>query len=133
MNKKISVDQIRNAIVTANSVGLKVKIFLIHGFPGEDLVTTRETLNFLKQVAPMINRVSLFRFVPLPGSYVFNNPSKFDLHTVENKYKDQDWRRYHIHHNDYHWWGSDNDFSIMNSAYLKLREYVKKTWPPRFS
>ena len=59
--------------------GIGVKAFLVHGFPGETLETTRETTSLLKEIGHMIDWVSLFRFVPLPGSFVFKNAKAYGL------------------------------------------------------
>jgi radical SAM superfamily enzyme YgiQ (UPF0313 family) len=133
MNKKISKQQIKTAIRMADSVGIAVKIFLIHGFPGENLDTTLETLSLLEEIKPMIHRVSLFRFVPLPGSYVYRNRNKFrlNINDEESEYSSIDWGKYHIHHNHYHWWGMVDDFEIMNTAYQKLDTFVKENWLSR--
>mgnify|MGYP001559954386 CR=1 FL=1 len=67
MGKNISSNQIRKAITLSSSLGIKVKIFLVHGFPGENLSSTRETIALLKDIGYLIDRVSLFRFVPFPA------------------------------------------------------------------
>ncbi len=60
----------------------------------------------------------------LPGSYVFRNPKEFQLNLSGN-----DWDRYHIYNNDYHWWGTADDFIEMNKAYNLLKQYIEDTWP----
>ncbi len=118
----------------ARQAGIKVKLFLIHGYPGENLNTTRETIRLLDELAGDIERVSLFRFVPLPGTYVYDHPEEFDLHgTDRDPGWDGDWSRYHIHHNHLHWWGSDQDFSLVQRGYEELRGRVDRLWPERFA
>jgi len=124
MGKNTTANQIRNAINLASSAGLMVKLFLIHGYPGENMETTDETISLLQELKDAISRVSLFRFVPLPGSYVYKNAEKFRIKTEK-----KDWKKFHINHNNCHWWGDDNDFVIMNKAYRKLDEFINKTWP----
>lgn len=46
---------------------------------------------------------------------------------------DGDWSRYHIHHNHLHWWGSDQDFSLVQRGYEELRGRVDRLWPERFA
>lgn len=128
MNKKINLSQAFNAILNAFSIGMKVKIFLIHGFPGENIESTNQTINFLEKIKHMVDRVSLFRFVPLPGSYVFNNHIEFNLNINYTNYEEHDWEKYHIHHNYKHWWGDNEDFSMLNEAYSKLEEFINKNW-----
>jgi len=123
MNKGISVNQIHNAIKLTYSVGIKVKVFIIHGYPGENMETTQETIMLLDNLSTMIERVALFRFVPLPGSRVYNEAKENQLLITENN-----WDKCHIHHNPYHWWGNDKDFIIMEEAYKKLDEFILKKW-----
>ncbi len=125
MGKNISCNQIRQAITLSYSVGIKVKIFLIHGFPGEDLASTKDTISLLKEIAPMVERVSLFRFAPLPGSYVFREAKSFDLHIPEHIH---DWSKFHIYNNNHHWWGSVDDFKRMESAYKELEKFIADNW-----
>jgi radical SAM superfamily enzyme YgiQ (UPF0313 family) len=132
MRKNITQDQIRAAVKLAYRTGIMVKLFLIHGYPGENAETTLETLNLLKELAPMISRVSLFRFVPLPGTYVFDHPEEFQLHGTNRDVSwEGDWSAYHIYHNDRHWWGTEEDFNILTNSYNELNSFVQNTWPSR--
>jgi anaerobic magnesium-protoporphyrin IX monomethyl ester cyclase len=125
MGKNISINQICNAIKITNSIGIKVKIFLIHGYPGENMETTNETIKLLKKMLPMIERVSLFRFAPLPGSFVYKNYEQNGL-LISNS--DKDWHKSHIHHNHYRWWGTKKDFEILTKSYKKLDNFVSENW-----
>lgn len=125
MGKNISCNQIRQAITLSHSIGIKVKIFLVHGFPGEDLTSTKDTISLLKEIGPMIERVSLFRFVPLPGSYVFREAKSFGLHIPEHIH---DWSKFRIYNNNHHWWGSIDDFRRMESAYKELEKFITDNW-----
>lgn len=134
MRKNTKQHQIRNAVRMARQAGIKVKLFLIHGYPGENLDTTRQTMGLLDELASDIERVSLFRFVPLPGTYVYDHPEEFDLHNTDRDPDwDGDWSRYHIHHNHLHWWGSNQDFSRVERSYAELRGMVDRLWPERFT
>jgi anaerobic magnesium-protoporphyrin IX monomethyl ester cyclase len=132
MRKKIRPEGIRQAVRDAYRAGINVKLFLIHGFPGEDVETSRETIALLRELAPMVERVSLFRFVPLPGTYVYENPEEFGLHgTDRDPDWDGDWSRYHIHHNTQHWWGSADDFAAVEQGYQELAAVVDDIWAGR--
>lgn len=129
MGKKITKDQIIYGLQAAHDAGIKLKLFLIHGYPGENESTTAATIKLLETIEPMIERVSLFRFVPLPGTYVYNNASIFGLrNTDQEEGFNGDWGRYHIHHNNYHWWGSEKDFESMNAGYRRLKQFVDSHW-----
>jgi anaerobic magnesium-protoporphyrin IX monomethyl ester cyclase len=132
MNKNIRPEQIRTAVYDARAADIGVKLFLVHGFPGEDLESSRETLTLLQELAPCVERVSLFRFVPLPGTYVYENPAEFDLHgTDKDDDWEGDWSKYHIHHNHHHWWGDADAFAEVEQGYQELRDFVDASWPDR--
>ena len=92
-----------------------------------------ETINLLEKVGHLIDRISLFRFVPLPGTYVYNNPNEYNLRgTFNSPNWDGDWAKFHIHHNHYHWWGSESDFKVTNDSYEMLNKYIESKWPPKY-
>ena len=132
MRKNIRPAQIVDAVRAAKRAGINVKLFLIHGFPGEDVESSRETIALLRQLAPMVDRASLFRFVPLPGTYVYDHPEEFALRGTDRDADwDGDWDRYHIHHNTRHWWGTARDFAAVEQGYHELAAVVAELWPDR--
>lgn len=122
MNKKITIDQIRNAILLTHNVGIKVKAFILHGFPGENLQTTKETIQLLEELKDKIDRISLFRFVPLPGSPVYGDAEKYDLELP------QDYKDIFIYNNERKWWGDTAEQEELEQAYQLLENYVKNNW-----
>jgi radical SAM superfamily enzyme YgiQ (UPF0313 family) len=123
MGKGISVNQIYNTIKMTHSIGIKVKVFIIHGYPGENMETTQETISMLDNLSDMIERVSLFRFVPLPGSRVYGQAKENRLIIAENN-----WNNCHIHHNPNHWWGSEEDFAVVEKSYRQLDKFIFEKW-----
>jgi len=122
MGKNINIKQISDVLKITKNNGILVKIFIIHGFPGENNKTTKDTINFLHENKSLIDRVSLFRFVPLPGSYIFSNHQKYNIILSEN------WDDYHIYHNDKHWWGSRKDYKILQESYKAIKDFIDNTW-----
>lgn len=134
MDKRASVSQVRSALRWTHEAGIHNKVFLVHGFPGEDEASTEETMRLLDELGPFVHRVSLFRFVPLPGTHVHQHPEKFGIHGIYGLPGwDGDWGRYHIHHNHHHWWGTPADFERLTRSYDRLERYVEARWPSRFS
>ncbi len=129
MNKGITKKNIYQAVKIAYDIGLNVKIFLVHGYPGENLQTTSETMDLLNKIAYMVSRVNLFRFVPLPGSYAYENAYKFN---IQGTHRHPDWEgtwgKFHIYHNKRQWWGDKRDFEEMNRAYSILDYYINSTF-----
>lgn len=134
MDKRATIEQAKYALKISWEAGIKNKVFLVHGYPGEDDDSTDETIRFLDEVGHLIERTSLFRFVPLPGTYVYNNASELSIRGVPGtKEWDGDWGRFHIHHNHHHWWGSESDFEMLTASFWRLWNYVEDRWPSRFT
>ena len=76
-------------IENAKKVGIKVKMCLIFGLPGEPRNIVEKTQNFIKKHSP--DYVSLSGFCPLPGSPIFKDPKKYGI-----KYINNDWSK-HAH------------------------------------
>ncbi|MFD8559661.1 B12-binding domain-containing radical SAM protein [Streptosporangium canum] len=132
MRKNTTQAKIRAAIEMTAKAGIQAKVFIIHGFPGENTETTRETITLLKQLRPMLGRVALFRFVPLPGTEVYANAL---LHGIRGTHLqpgwDGDWTKFHIHHNQRHWWGTEADWRETERSYRELRDFVESAWGPQ--
>lgn len=134
MDKRVTVDDIRFALRESHAVGIKNKVFLVHGYPGEDRASTLETIRLLDEVGEFIDRVSLFRFVPLPGTYAYNHSAELGVRgTHRDPDWDGDWGKFHIHHNHHHWWGSADDFKKLTRDFWMLDAYVESRWPSRFA
>lgn len=132
MDKRASVTQVRSALRQTYEAGIKNKVFLVHGYPGENMDSVGETIALLEEIGDWIERVSLFRFVPLPGTYVYKNGQKFGLRGMDSSDEwDGNWGKYHIHHNHYHWWGSAAEFKELTRSYWELHEYVESRWPSK--
>lgn len=129
MDKNTTMDQISQAVNETVRAGIQAKVFLIHGFPGENLESTQETISLLTTLGSQISRVSLFRFVPLPGTGVYARPNEYSIRGTHNQYDwDGDWSKFHIHHNDRHWWGTDKEWAETEASYELLRSFVEDRW-----
>ncbi|GAA3844071.1 radical SAM protein [Sphaerisporangium flaviroseum] len=132
MRKNTTQAKIRAAVEATAKAGISPKAFIIHGYPGENTETTRETIALLRELRPMLGRVSLFRFVPLPGTQVYRDAL---LHGIGGTHLqpgwDGDWGKFHIHHNEHRWWGSDDDWAETEASYGVLRAFVEEAWGPQ--
>lgn len=77
MNKRESIDKIKQSIYWAHCAGITVKVFLIFGLPGETLETIEETKQFMIDTQP--DNYTLSTFTPLPGSDLWTNPEKYGI------------------------------------------------------
>lgn len=129
MRKNTKRDRIKRTIQQTVDAGIAAKVFIIHGFPGENMATTAETISLLEELGPLVSRASLFRFVPLPGTEVYANA---DRHGVGGTHLqadwDGDWSKFHIHHNDRRWWGTDDQWAEVESAHSVLRSFIEDRW-----
>lgn len=122
MNKQITIEQIKRAITLTHKVGIKVKAFILHGFPGENLESTQETIQLLETLKDKIDRISLFRFVPLPGSPVYSNCEKYNL-KISSNFED-----IYIYNNERKWWGTIQEQEELEKAYKLLENFVRNNW-----
>ncbi len=84
-----SQKRIAQFIENAKKVGIKIKICLIFGLPGEPKDIVEKTVNFIEKYSP--DYVSLSGFCPMPGSPIYNQPEKFSIEHI-----DKDWDK-HAH------------------------------------
>jgi radical SAM superfamily enzyme YgiQ (UPF0313 family) len=87
-NEKI----IREFVTNCKLEGIKVKVCLILGLPGEPKNIAKKTIDFLKDVRP--DFVSISGFLPVPGSPIAKDPKKYGIKKI-----DLNWNNYgHLLH-----------------------------------
>lgn len=129
MRKNTKQEQIKRAVRATVDAGIEAKVFIIHGFPGEDAETTSDTMRLLAELGSDLSRVSLFRFVPLPGTQVYDQADVYGVRgTHPQPDWDGDWSKFHIHHNNRHWWGTDAQWATVEDSYRRLRAFVEENW-----
>ncbi|MEU2613112.1 radical SAM protein [Micromonospora sp. NPDC007271] len=129
MRKNTTREQIRRAVHATVEAGIAAKVFVIHGYPGETLASTEETISLLTELEPALSRVSLFRFVPLPGTQVYDQAAAHNIRgTHLQPGWDGEWVKFHIHHNDRHWWGTNAQWEETQRSYELLRDFVEQRW-----
>ena len=82
-----SEKMIRNFIENSKKAGIKVKICLILGLPGEQPDILEKTIQFLEQTEP--DYVSVSGFLPIPGSPIYKEYKKYGI-----KHIDKDWDKF---------------------------------------
>jgi anaerobic magnesium-protoporphyrin IX monomethyl ester cyclase len=88
VNKKWqSKKQIMTFIENAKILGIKVKICLILGLPGESKDILSKTIRFLEETEP--DYISVSGFLPVPGSPIFNDYKNYGIKSI-----DPDWNKF---------------------------------------
>ncbi|SFT86185.1 Radical SAM superfamily enzyme YgiQ, UPF0313 family [Actinopolyspora lacussalsi subsp. righensis] len=129
MRKNTTRDQIRRTIRATVDAGIEAKVFIIHGFPGEDNATTDDTITLLDELGSDLSRVSLFRFVPLPGTQVYDQADLYTVHGTHHQPDwDGEWEKFHIHHNERHWWGTSKQWNEVEESYHRLKQFIEQRW-----
>ena len=82
-----SQKKIESFIKNCKEFGIKVKICLILGLPGEKEDIADKTIDFLERANP--DFISVSGFCPLPGSTIYKNPEKYGI-----KHIDKDWNKH---------------------------------------
>jgi anaerobic magnesium-protoporphyrin IX monomethyl ester cyclase len=82
MNKKLTVDMIREKVNLISKSGLEPSGFFLIGFPGETKEDMRMTLDFAKSLP--IKRAHFSNFLPLPGTEATRElMERGELHTIQ--------------------------------------------------
>ncbi len=74
MNKKIKLEQTRQAYKTAHQVGLMTIANTVLGFPGETEQTAKETIRLIKELNP--DDVGFYIATPYPGTPMYEEVKK---------------------------------------------------------
>lgn len=127
MSKGFTVAQAKEAIELVRSYDIGVKAFIITGLPFEDEKTNAETEEFLKEMGKeKINRISLLRFVPLPGSRVFDNPTDYGIR--RNIRQELNYRAFKLYKDETNWWEDEEEFKKRNIIYKHLQQTMLSIW-----
>jgi radical SAM superfamily enzyme YgiQ (UPF0313 family) len=89
INKEQTVQQAKDFIQMCKSVGIKIKMCLILGLPGEPPNIVTMTRKFIEETQP--DYVNISGFCPVPGSDIFKSRGYYGI-----KYIDEDWSK-HAH------------------------------------
>jgi len=89
VRKKQTLRQVRDTVYFCKLFGIKVKMCLILGLPGEPPNIMDITRKLIEETQP--DYVNISGFCPVPGCEIFNNRDYYGI-----KYIDEDWSR-HAH------------------------------------
>lgn len=84
MNKGTKVEDIRRSIKLAKAYGMKCRVYLIAGYPGETIESLDETINMIRDIKP--DDVSVYPLIPYPGTPLFENPEKYRITFIDKDF-----------------------------------------------
>lgn len=119
MNKGITINDIESTLKNTVMNGIRTKCFLMYGYPGDNLQSATETINFLHRNKKNIMRVNLFSFAPVPNSPIYRS----------GICRNYSWNDYKIYNQLLHWWGDEKQYLEMKRGYQLLQQYVADNYP----
>lgn len=81
INKRESIEEISEVIRLLKAGGIRAKVFLIEGLPGETPQSIELVKTFMTDTRP--DGYTLSRFTPLPGSDIYQHPHRFGLSDID--------------------------------------------------
>ena len=83
-NKQIKVKDVERTIQACKDYGIKTRIYLLNGLPGEPEDIVNQTINFIEKNNPDL--VLLSSLQPYPGSPIADNPKKYGIKYISHDY-----------------------------------------------
>lgn len=117
MCKGITRRASEKAIRTIKGAGMRSKVYLVSGLPGETSQTVVDNMRFMYTTKP--DKWTLSRFTPYPGCDVWRNPEKYGIIITDHDYS--------------HYWNfpdqpvyelKDANATVLNKRYKKLYDWL---------
>lgn len=70
MNKKITLDQVREALRITKEIGIDMYTFFLIGYPGETIESVNKSFDLIREIKP--TGASFAVVIPLPGTSLWN-------------------------------------------------------------
>lgn len=88
LNKRATVQQNKDALRNAHEAGLTARCLLMVGCPGQNKDSMRRNIDAINELKEYIASVSCTTFMPLPGSDIWDNPSKYGIKIINKDFTD---------------------------------------------
>lgn len=126
VGKKITLEQVKNAVRMAKKAGLETCGFFMLALPGETEKTMKDTINFACELNLDLAKVTIT--TPLPGTTLYNELEK------EERIKTKDWSKYNLYlpanriyeHENLNWKIIEKYFNKFYRKFYWRPEYVLK-------
>lgn len=128
MNKGETVKQAEDAIRMTKNYGINVKLFIITGLPFESNDTHRQTKEFLDKMYldKLVDRISLLRFTPLAGSYIYSQPDQFEVN--KSSLGSKNFSKVSLYRKSSDWWTDKTRFKDCERWYKDMRKFIDERW-----
>lgn len=128
MRKGATVSCAENAIRQTKAYGMNVKLFIITGLPFETDATHEETKRFLQKMRDenLVDRISLLRYTPLAGSYIYSQPSKFGV--KKSVLGTENFDKVNLYRKSYNWWTEKSRYEDCERWYNDMRRFIDDRW-----
>ena len=84
VHKGITLEQSEQAMKWSKEAGMTVRALMVAGLPGETPDSSYKTIEFMERTRQYWDIAALTNFVPLPGSPIWNEPSKFGVTKIKD-------------------------------------------------
>ena len=81
MRKGQTVADIRRGIRSAKASGLRVRVYIIVGFPGETADTLQDTVDLMHECQP--DEFTVYPLIPYPGTSLYEDPAAFGITYID--------------------------------------------------
>lgn len=128
MNKGETVADAENAIKKTKEYGINVKLFIITGLPFEDDITHEETKAFLERMysAGFVDRISLLRYTPLAGSYIYSQPNAFGV--KKSMLVSKNFNKVSLYRKSHDWWLDKDRYKNCERWYRDMKKFIDDRW-----
>jgi len=128
LNKGVTVARAEQAIIKTHNMGMGVKLFIITGLPFETDETHNQTKEFLEKMYQLkyVNRVSLMRFTPLAGSYIYDHPDEFGINgSILGK---STFKHTKLYRDSFNWWSEKKRLQKCNEWFDDMNKFINDRW-----
>lgn len=84
MHKDQTTEDIRRGIFNAKASGIKVRVYLMVGFPGETWETVQATVDLMSECLP--DEFSVYPLIPYPGTPIYQKPETFGITSINQDF-----------------------------------------------
>ena len=128
VNKKQSLEKIREAVEMAHDAGLETVGFFMMGLPGDTVETMKQSIRFAQSLPLTYAKASMT--LPFPSSALYRQIKK------EGRILSEDWRKYNFHstsevwrHENLSWKTIQHYYSLFHRKFYFRPSYIwKRFW-----